>query len=82
MNSIHASLNTLAGGIGAALALIWFLVAFRSGFWAFVIRTTLISGTAVGTWFTMGILGRRLEKDIERVDDFFFHYELVDQLRA
>ena len=67
MNSFHANLNALAIGVAGALAVIWFLVAFRSGFWAFLIRSTLIGGTAIGTWLTTGILGRRIEKDLERV---------------
>lgn len=64
--NINSTLNQLAAGVGGMLAIIWFLTAFRAGFWAFVIRSTLIGATALGTFLSTGLLAKKLEKDIER----------------
>ena len=66
LTSIHGSLTALSGGVGAGLALLWFLTAFRAGFWAFVIRTTIIVAIGVGNFLGAGLLGNKLEKDLER----------------
>ena len=66
VTSIHGALNTIAAGVGAAMFVLWFLTAFRSGFWAFLFRTAIIGSVGVGTFFAVGVQGRRIEKDLER----------------
>lgn len=65
--SIRGTLDTIALGVGAGCAIIWFLVAFRAGFWAFAIRTTLLGTLAGGTFLACGHFAKKLETDVERV---------------
>lgn len=65
-SSIYGTLYTIAACVCGGLTILWFLVAFRSGFWAFFIRSTIIGVIGIGTFFAVGISGRKLEKDIEK----------------
>lgn len=67
ITNIYATLYSLSIAVGGGLALLWFLVAFRSGFWAFVIRTTVIGSIGVGTFLSTGILAKKVEKELEQV---------------
>lgn len=67
LSSIISSLNQYALAIDVALAALWFFVAFRAGWMAFFFRTTLIGGLAFGVYAAHGIMGRKIEKELERV---------------
>lgn len=66
LSNIHTALNTVSIGVGAGCALVWFLVAFRAGFWAFVIRTSLLFTLAVGTFIACGLTANKTEKHLEQ----------------
>lgn len=64
--ALHTSLHTISIGVAAGCALTWFLVAFRAGFWAFVIRTSILSTLAIGTFLACGLIGNKIEKHLEQ----------------
>lgn len=51
----------------AALAAVWFFFAFGSGWKAFVFRSCVIAAIAVAVFAAHGILGRKIEKEVERI---------------
>lgn len=61
------TINTYAFAIMAALAGVWFIVAFGSGWKAFIFRSTIIGSIAVGVFAAHGLLARKIEKEIDRI---------------
>lgn len=61
------TLNTYAFVIMAGLGVVWFFVAFGSGWKAFIFRTWIIAGFAIAVFLAHGILGRKIEKEVERI---------------
>ncbi|WVN87584.1 uncharacterized protein L203_102767 [Cryptococcus depauperatus CBS 7841] len=53
--------------VGSSLFLIWFSVAFGSGFWHFIWRSALCSSVAFILTTAVSVVERSLEKDLEKV---------------
>lgn len=67
LDELKKAISQYAYAIMGGLGVVWFFVAFRSGFTAFAFRTTLLAGFA-GAVFTMhGMVSRRIEKQLERI---------------
>lgn len=64
---IIATIEVYAYAIMAALGAVWFFVAFGSGWMAFVFRSSLLGGLAFCVYVAHGIIGRKVEKEIERI---------------
>ncbi|KAK4055259.1 hypothetical protein OIV83_000541 [Microbotryomycetes sp. JL201] len=71
---IIQTINTYAFAIMGALGVVWFFVAFGSGWKAFVFRSWVIGGLAAGVYVAHGIIGRKVEKEVERI-----RFELAKQ---
>lgn len=67
VGAIASSLATYSYATCAALALVWFFVAFRAGIVAFLFRSTLIGTIMFGVYAANGIVGRKIEKELDRV---------------
>lgn len=66
MQAIKRSLYSFATAISVAMAIIWFMVAFKAGWLRFLLRSALCGGVALGSWVSLGVLERNIAKDIER----------------
>ncbi|SGY31845.1 BQ5605_C002g01266 [Microbotryum silenes-dioicae] len=64
---IAATLDHYALAIVAGLGVTWFFVAFGSGYYQFVLRSAIIGALAVGVYVSHGIVGRKIEKEFERI---------------
>ncbi|SCV68713.1 BQ2448_834 [Microbotryum intermedium] len=64
---IAATLDRYALSIVAGLAVTWFFVAFGSGYFQFVLRSGIIGALAIGVYVSHGIIGRKIEKEFERI---------------
>jgi hypothetical protein len=51
----------------AALGGLWFFTAFGSGWMAFLFRSSLFGGLAFCVYVAHGVIGRKVEKEIERI---------------
>ena len=67
VGAIAGSLATYSYATMAALGVVWFFTAFRAGVWAFLFRSTLLGVIAVGIYAANGIVGRKIEKELDRV---------------
>lgn len=65
--SITSTLATYSYGVIGALTVIWSFVAFKNGLWAFFVRSTMIGGLAVAVYVSHGSIGRKLEKELDRI---------------
>lgn len=64
---IIATIEYYAYAIMAALGGLWFFTAFGSGWMAFLFRSSLFGGLAFCVYIAHGIIGRKVEKEIERI---------------
>lgn len=64
---IVATIEYYAYAIMAALGGLWFFTAFGSGWMAFLFRSSLFGGLAFCVYVAHGIIGRKVEKEIERI---------------
>ncbi|CEQ38684.1 SPOSA6832_00141, partial [Sporobolomyces salmonicolor] len=67
LKSIIRTINGYAVAIIGALGVIWFFVAFRAGYTAFLFRSSLIGGLAVCIFSAHGLVIRKVEKELERI---------------
>ncbi|GAA6059867.1 hypothetical protein JCM10212_007072 [Sporobolomyces blumeae] len=67
LTSIKHTINGYALAIIAFLGVLWFFVAFRNGFVAFMFRSSLIGGAATAIFFAHGMVYRKIEKELERI---------------
>lgn len=67
MKSMKAAFDQLAYGLAAAMALIWFFVAFGSGWWKFLFRTTILSVVGFCGWTGLHLQSRKIEKEHEAI---------------
>ncbi|KAK4703048.1 hypothetical protein P7C70_g3172, partial [Phenoliferia sp. Uapishka_3] len=69
-DTISPIVNTLARtsyAIIAGIGVVWFFVAFNAGFVAFFFRTSLVVPLMIGVYASFGIVGRKIEKELEHV---------------
>lgn len=64
---IIATIEYYAYAIMAGLGGLWFFTAFGSGWMAFLFRSSLFGGLAFCVYVAHGIIGRKVEKEIERI---------------
>lgn len=64
---ITSPLQLYAYSIVGALAVVWFFVAFGSGYMAFVWRSSIIGSIAAGVYVSHGIVERKIEKELKRI---------------
>jgi hypothetical protein len=67
LQPVLSQLMYLQYGIMASAALLWFLLAFGHGFWAFLWRSTIISSLAFVGATVASLAERKLEREMERV---------------
>ena len=67
LQPVLSQLMYLQYGIMASAALLWFLLAFGHGFWAFLWRSTIIGGLAFVGATVASLAERKLEREMERV---------------
>ncbi|KAM0755850.1 hypothetical protein T439DRAFT_308275 [Meredithblackwellia eburnea MCA 4105] len=67
LSSLSSSILSGSYYIIAILGAVWFFTAFKSGFVAFVFRSSLIGAAMFATWASHGIVTRKIEKELERV---------------
>ncbi|GAA5828103.1 hypothetical protein JCM11251_002590 [Rhodosporidiobolus azoricus] len=67
LKSILQTINTYALAICAGLGVIWFFVAWRSGWAGFIFYSQILGGFAAAVFVAHGIVVRKVEKEIERL---------------
>lgn len=67
LKTITGSLANYSYGIMTSLVVLWSIVAFGNGFVAFCFRTSIFVGLIVGVYCTFGIIGRKIEKELDRI---------------
>ncbi|KAL7420399.1 hypothetical protein Q5752_005369 [Cryptotrichosporon argae] len=67
VDTLLAKLKALEYGSAVALVVVWVSVAFGSGFWQFAWRSILCGAVGFGLMAGMSVVGRGLEKEVERV---------------
>ncbi|PWY97616.1 hypothetical protein BCV70DRAFT_208454 [Testicularia cyperi] len=67
MKRMTAAFDQLAMGLGVAVAIIWFFIAFGSGWWKFFLRTGVMLGVGFCGWTGLHLQARKIEKEHEAI---------------
>lgn len=65
MGKLNAHFDQLAIALAAAMALVWFFTAFGSGWFRFLIRSTVTGGVAFCGWSALHLSKRKIQQDFE-----------------
>ncbi|KAK0525998.1 hypothetical protein OC835_005434, partial [Tilletia horrida] len=64
LKRLNGVFSNLAQILSAALAVVWFFTAFGAGWFRFFLRSSIISGVAIGGWTLTHLASRKLEKEL------------------
>ncbi|KAN0059936.1 hypothetical protein ACQY0O_007909 [Thecaphora frezii] len=67
LDRLRSTFQQLAKGLGVAMGVTWFFVAFGAGWLRFVWRTALLIGIGAGGWSGLNVALRKIEREFEHV---------------